>query len=281
MSDKEAFDKIRDVALDFMAGTEADHVKLEGFYLQNGYAEPPRFSLHDVSGEEVKHPVCDEKQGRDLIEWANMYFKPVHGLVNTLREQDIAAGRPPRNIFDMTIYRDGRYEVNFIHDPELDARRKAELEAEEKRWEEEERAAWEALSEEEKAAIEAQIRQDKEFKTQSRQLEQLIEDDPANIEAILDYIRIQAEWAALEFGGWRDIRIEFGPGEPRDDGKAASDLTPVWISEDGEEHYLNLRAPFSVIGAIEQMRALMAEQGRPWERITYHIKPGQIDYEWQ
>ncbi len=140
MSDKEAFDKIRDIALDYMSGTEADYIKAEGFYLQDGYSEPPCLNLYDASGKSIPHPACE---GVKVWERIDTY------------------------------------------------------------------------------------------------------------------------------------------DEPEADGKAASDLTPAYTSEDGEEHYLNLRAPFSVIEAIEQMRALMAEQGQPWERITYHIKPGKIDYEWQ
>ena len=157
MTEDSIIERLKEVILDYMPETAAS-CRVESEYHEGG-SSGPHLSLLDAQGKEFGHPVELELCAKDpfaAMDWLTPYTGKIRECFDALRASDEARNRPLRNLFTMTVHRDGSYEAEFIHDPELDARRLAELEEKEHRRVEKAKEAWEALSDEEKAQVMAQ-----------------------------------------------------------------------------------------------------------------------------
>jgi len=185
-------------------------------FWSDGGGEGPSLDIRDKNGVTMRHPAEDKMDRFDYLFWYGDYSGRIRAFLERLRDEDLSANKPPRNKFHMTVHRDGSYEAEFIHDPELDARRLAELEEKERRRVEKAKEAWEALSDEEKAQVMAQ---EKEWEEQERREKALSEifgriyseaetlSDAEAIRRVLEYLYEQAVFVAPE--GWKEVEIVF------------------------------------------------------------------------
>ncbi len=238
--------------------------KYEAMYYKDGDAEFP-FERYDMHGERLKD-IEEGEEKFEVMDAISGITEKINGELKVIRESlNEFNGRQP-NHFTMVINHDRTYSVSFEYDSDLDARLELRLRA--------------SIGDDEYERFERERKEKAEAMALGDSLASPEKQAPesATVDDVLDYLYKQASEAAPE--GWGRIKIEFGPDEPRSDGKKSIAVSHyVKLTENGGYQLFDTLEPLGVINAIEHMRRCMAEEGRKFDSITYHITPENINFD--
>ena len=229
----------------------------------------------------MAHPDFDDLEWGQCVEKEYPFGRRIKTLLKLAREQDLKGNVPVRNVYDMKVYSDGRYEFQFYHDADLVADQKARSEE-----------AEQILATHHQDLQVENNPEDGNFPDQSSQsvsrenlekyeiLKEKIYRKADNIWHAEVFLRYQAALVAPD--DWEEVRIEMIKQDEN------STRMNQWVKLKGEVDFQQLYGinSMDVVDAIEHWRVRKDEGQHRHRNIRFTFTPEDVEmynemrYEW-
>ena len=274
--------EIVDIHLEIMGNKVGmSHCHTEFWYSSNDRTGGDFLWFEDDGVTTTIHPDYDGLELRECLKLQFPFESRIASILSQAREDDKSAGLPVRNVYDMKVYNDGRYEFQFYHDADLVADQKARSAKAEKNRAKRQQDL-QAVNSTEDNSIPDQSSQSvsRENLEKYEILKEKIYRKADNIWHAEVFLRYQA--ALVAPADWEEVRIEMIKQDEN------STRMNQWVKLKGEVDFQQLYGinSMDVVDAIEHWRVRKDEGQHRHRNIRFTFTPEDVEmynemrYEW-